>query len=157
MVRQSAEVENNMNSIERIVHYANEVEQEALFEIPEAKPKAPWPAEGRVEIKDVFLKYRPGLPLVLKGISMNIRSGEKIGIVGRLACLPSVAILQGENERLNCEPQNGGGQEFNHDRYVTDPLERRNTMAYPLPIQLCIDSLNSVRARSSLMAWTRLK
>jgi ABC-type bacteriocin/lantibiotic exporter with double-glycine peptidase domain len=83
MIRQSAEVENNMNSVERIVHYANEVEQEAAYEIPEAKPKAPWPAEGRVELKNMSLKYRPELPLVLKGISMDIRAGEKIGIVGR--------------------------------------------------------------------------
>ncbi|KAJ3566148.1 hypothetical protein NP233_g7188 [Leucocoprinus birnbaumii] len=83
MVRQSAEVENNMNSVERIVHYANEVEQEAPHEIPETKPQAPWPAEGRVELKNISLSYRPGLPLVLKDLSMNIRAGEKIGIVGR--------------------------------------------------------------------------
>lgn len=83
MVRQSAEVENNMNSVERIVHYAKGVEQEAPYEIPETKPQALWPAEGRVELRDVFLSYRPGLPPVLKGISMNVRAGEKIGIVGR--------------------------------------------------------------------------
>ncbi|KAF9453430.1 ABC transporter [Macrolepiota fuliginosa MF-IS2] len=83
MVRQSAEVENNMNSVERIVHYANEVEQEAPYEIPETKPANPWPAEGRVELQNVFLNYRPGLPPVLKGISMSVRAGEKIGIVGR--------------------------------------------------------------------------
>ncbi len=39
MVRQSAEVENNMNSVERIVHYANEVEQEAAYENPEQNHK----------------------------------------------------------------------------------------------------------------------
>ena len=83
MVRQSATVENNMNSVERIVHYAKEVEQEASYEDPKAKPKAPWPAKGHVELKDVSLKYRPELPLVLRGISMNIQPGEKIGIVGR--------------------------------------------------------------------------
>jgi ABC-type bacteriocin/lantibiotic exporter with double-glycine peptidase domain len=83
MVRQSAEVENNMNSIERLVHYAQEVEQEAPYKIPEAKPQAPWPAEGRVELRNIVLKYRPELPAVLKGISMDVRAGEKIGIVGR--------------------------------------------------------------------------
>lgn len=83
MVRQSAEVENNMNSVERILHYTNGVEQEAPYEIPETKPKAPWPAEGRVELKNIFLNYRPGLPPVLKGISMEVLPGEKIGIVGR--------------------------------------------------------------------------
>jgi ATP-binding cassette, subfamily C (CFTR/MRP), member 1 len=29
------------------------------------------------------MQYRPGLPNVLHGISMAIRGGEKIGIVGR--------------------------------------------------------------------------
>jgi len=83
MVRQLAEVENNMNSVERIVYYARDLEREPPHEIPERKPAARWPAEGKLEIKDAFLKYRPELPLVLKGLSMTVNGGEKIGIVGR--------------------------------------------------------------------------
>ncbi|KAG6850713.1 hypothetical protein H0H93_009871 [Arthromyces matolae] len=83
LVRQSAEVENNMNSVERIVHYAKSVEQEAPHEIIDTKPPADWPAQGRVNLKDVVLSYRPELPPVLKGISMTVGAGEKIGIVGR--------------------------------------------------------------------------
>lgn len=66
-MRQSAEVENNMNSVERVVHYATEVEQEAAFDLPDKKPPGPWPSHGRVELKDIVLKYRPELPAVLKG------------------------------------------------------------------------------------------
>ncbi|KAJ3531396.1 hypothetical protein NM688_g7581 [Phlebia brevispora] len=83
LVRQSAEVENNMNSVERIVHYAHELEQEAPHLLPDRTPSAPWPSKGQVEITSVVLRYRPGLPEVLKGLSMSIRPGEKIGIVGR--------------------------------------------------------------------------
>ncbi|GLB40491.1 putative transporter [Lyophyllum shimeji] len=83
LVRQSAEVENNMNSVERIVHYATAVEQEAPYELPDAKPPSHWPSEGRVELKDIVLSYRPELSPVLKGISMTVNAGEKIGIVGR--------------------------------------------------------------------------
>ncbi|RDB25853.1 Oligomycin resistance ATP-dependent permease YOR1 [Hypsizygus marmoreus] len=83
LVLQSAEVENNMNSVERIVHYATAVEQEAPHDLPDSKPPAGWPAHGRVELKDVVLSYRPELPPVLKGISMTVSAGEKIGIVGR--------------------------------------------------------------------------
>ncbi|KAK7032834.1 oligomycin resistance ATP-dependent permease YOR1 [Favolaschia claudopus] len=83
MVRQSAEVENDMNSVERVLHYASEVEQEAPIDIPETKPAAPWPSEGKIEMNKVVLKYRPGLPAVIKGISMTVQAGEKIGIVGR--------------------------------------------------------------------------
>jgi len=83
LVRQIAELENDMNSVERIIHYGKNLEQEPPHEIPGTKPKAPWPAEGRVEIKDVVLRYRPELSDVLRGLSMDVSLGEKIGIVGR--------------------------------------------------------------------------
>ncbi|EIN04040.1 hypothetical protein PUNSTDRAFT_55872 [Punctularia strigosozonata HHB-11173 SS5] len=83
MVRQSAEVENDMNSVERIMHYATAIEQEAPAEVPGNKPPADWPANGEVEMEQVVMKYRPELPPVIKGISMRVRGGEKIGIVGR--------------------------------------------------------------------------
>ncbi|KAI0268425.1 ABC transporter [Russula aff. rugulosa BPL654] len=83
LVRQLAEVENNMNSVERIVYYARDLEQEPPHEIPERRPAASWPRDGKLEIKDAVLKYRPELPLVLKGLSMTVTGGEKIGIVGR--------------------------------------------------------------------------
>ena len=83
MIRQLAEVENNMNSVERIVYYARDLEQEPPHEIPERKPAASWPRDGKLEIKDAVLKYRPELPLVLKGLTMTVMGGEKIGIVGR--------------------------------------------------------------------------
>ncbi|KAK7051247.1 hypothetical protein VNI00_004747 [Paramarasmius palmivorus] len=83
LVRQSAEVENDMNSVERIVHYATEIEQEAPHHLPDARPPGTWPGEGRVVFNNVVLKYRPELPPVLRGISMDVKAGEKIGIVGR--------------------------------------------------------------------------
>lgn len=83
MVRQSAEVENDMNGVERILHYAQHVEQEAPYEIPDKEPPKSWPEHGGVELKDVVMSYRPGLPAVLRGLSMRIKGGEKIGIVGR--------------------------------------------------------------------------
>jgi ABC-type multidrug transport system fused ATPase/permease subunit len=83
MVKLLAEVESNMDSVERIVYYADDLEQEPPHEIPERKLAASWPSDGRLEIKDAFLKYRPELPPVLKGLSMTIKGGEKIGIIGR--------------------------------------------------------------------------
>ncbi|EGN97738.1 hypothetical protein SERLA73DRAFT_111068 [Serpula lacrymans var. lacrymans S7.3] len=83
MVRQTAEVENDMNAVERIVHYANQAEQEPPHQLDACTLSTPWPSEGQVEMKDVVLKYRPELPPVLKGLSMSIKPGEKIGIVGR--------------------------------------------------------------------------
>ena len=83
LVRQVAELENDMNSVERVIYYGENLEQEPPQEIPERKPKAPWPAEGRIEVKDVVLRYRPELPDVLRGLTMDVAPGEKVGIVGR--------------------------------------------------------------------------
>jgi ABC-type oligopeptide transport system ATPase subunit len=42
-----------------------------------------WPTEGAIEFENVQLRYRPELPLVLKGVSFKVRPGEKVGIIGR--------------------------------------------------------------------------
>ncbi|KAK4307092.1 hypothetical protein Pmani_021109 [Petrolisthes manimaculis] len=60
-----------------------DLESEAPREIPSTKPSGAWPANGAMELKDVKLRYRPDLPLVLHGITASIKAGEKIGIVGR--------------------------------------------------------------------------
>ncbi|KAF2842640.1 ABC multidrug transporter-like protein [Patellaria atrata CBS 101060] len=80
-VRQLAEMENNMNATERIHYYGTELEQEAplkLGEVPEQ-----WPAKGKIVFNDVQMRYRDGLPLVLRGLSMHVAAGERIGVVGR--------------------------------------------------------------------------
>jgi len=42
-----------------------------------------WPQEGSIDFKNYQMRYRPGLELVLKGISFSVKPSEKIGIVGR--------------------------------------------------------------------------
>ncbi|KAJ7164009.1 ABC protein [Mycena crocata] len=86
VTRQSAELENYMNSVERVVHYSRTdiIPQEAAYESDkDHKPSPEWPTRGAVEFKNVEMSYRPGLPNVLHGISMKINAGEKIGVVGR--------------------------------------------------------------------------
>jgi len=38
---------------------------------------------GRVELKDVSFRYDPGVPLVLRDISVTIEAGQKVALVGR--------------------------------------------------------------------------
>lgn len=57
--------------------------QEAPAIIEDKRPSAHWPAYGHIEITDLAVRYAPHLPLVLKGISVTIKAGEKVGIVGR--------------------------------------------------------------------------
>lgn len=80
MVRQFAEVENNMNATERVHHYATAIETEAPLDIPDRKPRESWPEQGKVVMKDVVLRYREGLPAVLKNLNLDIKGGERIGI-----------------------------------------------------------------------------
>ncbi|CAN9181785.1 unnamed protein product [Alternaria alternata] len=80
-VRQLAEVENNMNSTERIHHYGSQLEEEAPLHMGEVRPT--WPEHGEIVFDKVEMRYRDGLPLVLKGLSMHVRAGERIGVVGR--------------------------------------------------------------------------
>ncbi|KAL7411550.1 ABC protein [Mrakia frigida] len=84
LTRQTAEVENNMNGAERITSYTDHaVPQEAAYEREDTQPPPSWPEAGQIEMKDVFMSYRAGLPSVLKGINLSIKGGEKIGVVGR--------------------------------------------------------------------------
>lgn len=83
LVRELATVENNMNSVERLYHYATKLEQESAYHIPETAPPPEWPQYGAIKFDDVSLAYQPTLPPVLKNINIDIKPGEKIGICGR--------------------------------------------------------------------------
>jgi ABC-type multidrug transport system fused ATPase/permease subunit len=42
------------------------------------EPQADWPAAGRIEFSDVRMRYRRGLPLVLRGLTITIPAGSKV-------------------------------------------------------------------------------
>ncbi|KAF9234112.1 ABC protein [Melanogaster broomeanus] len=69
------------------------IPQEAPHEIESSKPPADWPSHGALEFNDVKMSYRPGLPLVLNGISLSVKGGEKIGVVGRTGAGKSSLML----------------------------------------------------------------
>ncbi len=46
-------------------------------------PGPGWPREGRVEFKNVNMRYRPELPLTLRNVTVLIKPREKVGICGR--------------------------------------------------------------------------
>eukprot|EP00743_Colponemidia_sp_Colp-15_P007019 GILK01007575.1.p1 GENE.GILK01007575.1~~GILK01007575.1.p1 ORF type:complete len:1529 (-),score=302.56 GILK01007575.1:186-4727(-) len=81
MVRMSCDRETQIVSVERNLQYAT-TEPEAAYELG-LKPPSGWPAEGRISLKNVVMRYRPGLPPVLNGLSVDIKAREKIGICGR--------------------------------------------------------------------------
>uniref|UniRef100_A0A8C1P8A5 Multidrug resistance-associated protein 4 n=1 Tax=Cyprinus carpio TaxID=7962 RepID=A0A8C1P8A5_CYPCA len=80
-VRQSAEVENMMTSVERVVEYTK-LESEAPWET-QKRPPPDWPSRGLVTFDKVNFSYSSDGPVVLKNISAMFRPREKVGIVGR--------------------------------------------------------------------------
>ncbi|EEU33400.1 uncharacterized protein NECHADRAFT_73313 [Fusarium vanettenii 77-13-4] len=84
VARQMSEVENAMISTERLHEYGTELPQESSPQAPGILPvPETWPTKGKINMINVQLRYRPGLPLVLHGLNMSIHGGEKIAIVGR--------------------------------------------------------------------------
>ncbi|KAJ0005574.1 hypothetical protein NQD34_015468 [Periophthalmus magnuspinnatus] len=80
-VRQSAEIENMMTSVERVVEYAK-LESEASWET-DTQPPCDWPKTGSITFDKVNFSYSPSKPLVLKNLNITFSSREKVGIVGR--------------------------------------------------------------------------
>ncbi|CAI8603785.1 unnamed protein product [Vicia faba] len=84
-------IENKMVSVERIKQFSN-IPSEAAWNIKDRSPPPNWPGQGHVDIKDLQVRYRPNTPLVLKGITLSISGGEKIGVVGRTGSGKSTLI-----------------------------------------------------------------
>ncbi|KAL3867304.1 hypothetical protein ACJMK2_044518, partial [Sinanodonta woodiana] len=81
LVRMTAELENAMTSVERVLSYTH-LEQEASKDSLHPPP-ADWPQSGEITLSNLSLFYTSDGPQVLKNISCCIKSKEKIGIVGR--------------------------------------------------------------------------
>lgn len=81
IVRMTVEVETNIVSVERMMEYSQLT--------PEAASKTDvqlsdtWPSKGEIKLVEYSTRYRPELPLVLKSVNLDIKPGEKVGIVGR--------------------------------------------------------------------------
>jgi len=117
VVRAFAQVESAMNSVERVVHYSQNIPQEAAMtssELEKDKPSHPlnaaqiavastggkaihtkesWPEQGAVTLKNLQMRYRSETPLVLKGLNVSIGGGERIGVVGRTGSGKSSLLL----------------------------------------------------------------
>ena len=105
-----SQVETQFNAVERVVEYSEKgisyqsqmesenmkwlMSPEAAAETDEdSKIAASWPKAGAISINALELRYRPWLPLVLRGVSFEVASGEKAGICGRTGAGKSTVFL----------------------------------------------------------------
>ncbi|XP_050370622.1 ABC transporter C family member 12-like isoform X2 [Argentina anserina] len=82
VLRRASRAENSLNAVERVGTYI-ELPSEAPAVIESNRPPHGWPSSGSIKFEDVVLRYRPGLPPVLHGLSFKVSASEKLGIVGR--------------------------------------------------------------------------
>lgn len=91
--RESADRETQMVSVERVCSYINDIAHEPPLRTAVRVVPDSWPSRGMVSVQDVQMRYRDGLPLVLNGISIEIKEGERVGIVGRTGCGKSSFLM----------------------------------------------------------------
>jgi ATP-binding cassette subfamily C (CFTR/MRP) protein 1 len=121
-VRSFAQLEAAMNACERVLYYTQEIPQEAphtskgledransstnpqdpadpsTFAVVAKGGKAnaipsSWPDKGEITLNNLKMRYRKDTPLVLKGLSVSIAGGERIGVVGRTGSGKSSLLL----------------------------------------------------------------
>lgn len=71
-MRQSAEAENQMISVERIIEYARLPSEPPLESDKENAPPIDWPSKGNIEFKSLTLRYVANGAKILKNLSFLI-------------------------------------------------------------------------------------
>ena len=75
----TCDLETNIVSVERVIEYT-ETETEGDWQIAETRPPSRWPDEGKVAYENYSTRYREGLDLVLRGITVDVKAGEKVSL-----------------------------------------------------------------------------
>ncbi|XP_035824262.1 multidrug resistance-associated protein 1-like [Aplysia californica] len=87
VMHHSCHTETELISLERVVDYSNKPTEASWKTEEENKAElslsTQWPESGDLVLDNYQTRYREGLDLVLKGVTCHIKSGEKVGIVGR--------------------------------------------------------------------------
>lgn len=82
IIRYYANCEVQSVAVERVIEYCN-LPPEAEPIIENNRPPSNWPSQGAIKFENFTTKYREELDPILKNIKLEIKRGEKIGIVGR--------------------------------------------------------------------------
>ncbi|XP_028913669.1 multidrug resistance-associated protein 6 isoform X3 [Ornithorhynchus anatinus] len=82
VVRSWTSLENNIVSVERVMEYSR-TPKEAPWTVASSPLPKTWPDAGRIEFRNYGLRYRAGLALALRDVTVTILPQEKVGVVGR--------------------------------------------------------------------------
>ena len=70
-IQQFANLETAFNAVERIQDYTDNLKHEAAPEDAEMNAPKEWPQNGQIVAKNVSMRYRQELPLVLKNLNLE--------------------------------------------------------------------------------------
>ena len=79
VLRRYADVEMDMNSLERIVEYCAVPNEESDGSVPPAH----WPSQGQIEVSNLVIGYAADSLPVLQGLTFSCKPNSRVGIVGR--------------------------------------------------------------------------
>ncbi|XP_055326164.1 probable multidrug resistance-associated protein lethal(2)03659 [Sitodiplosis mosellana] len=83
LLRQIAELENQMTSVERVIEYAELPSEPPLDSDEKNAPPKDWPHYGNIEFKSLSLRYAEKNARTLLNLNFRINAKEKVGVVGR--------------------------------------------------------------------------
>jgi ATP-binding cassette subfamily C (CFTR/MRP) protein 1 len=126
LIRELTDTEAHMCSVERIDQYCGGgdgddggdgggfsgggMPREAAATLSGDPDPSQWPTAGKVEIRNLTVRYRPHLPPALRGVTLTIDPGAKVGVVGRTGSGKSTLVLALLRiiEPSTVDPDNGG-------------------------------------------------
>lgn len=126
VMRQIAELENHMTSVERVLEYTNIPQESSIESCSDKKPPLKWPSNGQISFINFKLRYEPNSRCVINHLNLNIESIQKIGIVGRTGAGKS--SLVGSLFRLG----------FHEGNIIIDGIEIHEIDLYELRSKLTI-------------------
>lgn len=89
-IRFGTEAENLMTSAQRTIEYVDMASEDDLKKVDDPKI---FPENHDIEFRNMTMRYRKSLEPVLKNITIHIKAGQKVGIIGRTGAGKS-SILQ---------------------------------------------------------------
>ncbi|KAI5124482.1 hypothetical protein M0805_008364 [Coniferiporia weirii] len=135
-VRILNDFEVNGNSLERIQGYIDIEQEQGAKE--GGVPPAYWPSSGDIRVEKLSARYAHDGPKVLRDVSFRIKSGERVGVVGRTGSGKSTLTLS----LLKCILTEGS---VYYDDIATDSINldilRRNITIIPQTPELLSGTL----------------
>lgn len=92
-VRMASDLEANMVAVERIDQYRQLPREADRVSVTDKLVDTNWPQRGKIEFRNARLRYREGLPLVLKGLNLFLPAQSKVGVVGRTGAGKSTLMV----------------------------------------------------------------